>query len=284
MQHLYREFLGDKSLDYYLKRFEQFDQKAPGLNANWNWFAFIFGGFWALYRKMYGWFFAYWAIVSLLKLVELAGYIMLSSIVWILLAILFGIYANSLYYNKIKLKIAVAQLTMKDQLSLLEYLRKKGGVHTWVIWVFSALPVIGILSAILIPKLIDNPEYAKYVAAVPALILVSFVVILGSFASKLHKLKYGQPIFPKMEITNDSERFGFFIRLCLLLIYLVALSLGGFFIIETWISGELKSGIWDSVKLLMGALFLGYFAHLGLFNKKKLDCIFEKFQVLNDSW
>ena len=41
MQHLYREFLGDKSLDYYLKRFEQFDQKAPGLNANWNWFAFI---------------------------------------------------------------------------------------------------------------------------------------------------------------------------------------------------------------------------------------------------
>ena len=48
-------------------------------------------------------------------------------------------------------KIAVAQLSVKEEPKLLEYLRYKGGVHTWVIWVFGGLPVIGILAAILIP-------------------------------------------------------------------------------------------------------------------------------------
>ena len=65
--------------------------------------------------------------------------------------IAFTIYANSLYHNSVKKKIAIAQLTVKDESKLHELLRYKGGVHTWVIWVFGLVPVIGILAAILIP-------------------------------------------------------------------------------------------------------------------------------------
>ena len=75
----------------------------------------------------------------------------LSAIILLVPWIAFAIYANSLYHNSIKKKIAVAQLEIKDESKLVEYLRYKGGVHTWVIWVFGGLPVMGILAAILIP-------------------------------------------------------------------------------------------------------------------------------------
>jgi hypothetical protein len=61
-KNLYEAILGEKSRIYYLKKFERFDQQGLGLKASWNWPAFFFGGSWALYRKMYGWFFAFWGI------------------------------------------------------------------------------------------------------------------------------------------------------------------------------------------------------------------------------
>jgi hypothetical protein len=51
----------------------------------------------------------------------------------------------------------MAQLSIKDTPKLLEYLKYKGGVHTWVIWVFGLLPIIGILAAIIIPMLQPVP-------------------------------------------------------------------------------------------------------------------------------
>ena len=100
---------------------------------------------------MYGWFFAFLGIAFLSNIFEKAGSPGLSAIVFFVPWIAFTIYADSLYHNSIKKKIAVAQLTVKEEPKLLEYLRYKGGVQTWVIWVFGGLPVIGILAAILIP-------------------------------------------------------------------------------------------------------------------------------------
>ena len=151
MQNLYEAILGEKNHIYYLTKFEQFDQQGLGLKASWNWPALLFSGVWALYRKMYGWFFAFWGIAFLSNIFEKAGSPGLSAIVFIGPLIAFTIYANSLYHNSIKKKIAIAQLTVKDESKLHELLRYKGGVHTWVIWVFGLLPVIGILAAILIP-------------------------------------------------------------------------------------------------------------------------------------
>lgn len=282
MQSLYLAILGEKSTAYYFKRFQQFDQQVLGLNASWNWSALFFGGFWALYRKMYGWFFLFWASAGLLKLFEIAGYSMFSYTVYITSSILFAIYGNSLYHNKIKTKITVAQFTIKDEQKLLEHLHYKGGVNIWVIWVSAALPVIGILSATLIPKLIAHPEYDKYSLEIAVIIFVLTVLFLI-------KSKYGKSIRTKMNPTSkkylhfpisSEQEFGFFIRLCLILMYILALLIG-LSLVYFLIIGKFDGDIWDSVFLLTFCLILGCFAHLGLFNKKRLDKIFEKFNSLD---
>ncbi|MDP2152858.1 MAG: DUF2628 domain-containing protein [Methylotenera sp.] len=153
MQNLYEAILGEKNRIYYLTKFESFDQQGLGLKASWNWPALLCGGVWALYRKMYGWFFALVGVTFLSNIIEKAGSPGLSAIIFLVPWIAFPIYANSLYHNNLKKKIAVAQLTMKEEPKLLEYLRYKGGVQTWVIWVFGGLPIIGIFAAILIPML-----------------------------------------------------------------------------------------------------------------------------------
>ncbi len=96
---------------------------------------------------MYGWFFAFWGIAVLSSIFKKTGSPGLGAIIVIGPWIAFTIYANSLYHNSVNKKIAVGQLSVKDEPNLLEFLRYKGGVHTWVIWVW----VIGILAAVLIP-------------------------------------------------------------------------------------------------------------------------------------
>jgi len=100
---------------------------------------------------MYGWFFALWGVAILSNLFEQAGSPGLSIIILLVTQIAFAIYANSLYHNSIKKKIAAAQLSIKEEPKLLEYLRYKGGVHTWVIWlgwVFVGLVIFTIIVAI----------------------------------------------------------------------------------------------------------------------------------------
>jgi len=151
LQNLYKAILGEKNSIYYLMRFEHFDQQLPGLKASWNWPAFFFGGVWALYRKMYVWFFAVLGIAIIANIFYMAGSPGIGALIHIAAQIAFTVYANSLYHDSVKKKIAFAQLTIKDELRLLEYLRYKGGVNTWVIWVFGVIPLIGIMAAILLP-------------------------------------------------------------------------------------------------------------------------------------
>ena len=166
---LYEAILGEKNRTYYLAKFKEFDQQGPGLKASWNWAAFFGGGIWLLYRKMYGWFFAFWGFGTIssviLKAAGSFGLLAIVLIADIAFWITFTIYANSLYHRKIKKKIAVAQLTLKDEPKLLELLRYKGGVHTWVIWVFTLVPVAGILAAIAIPNFIAYKERSQNTAA-----------------------------------------------------------------------------------------------------------------------
>lgn len=151
MKNLYEAILGEKRPTYYLTRFEHFDQQDPGLKASWNWGAFLGGGVWALYRKMYGWFFAFVGITILSQIVEKAGFKGLSGFLLFGPWIVFTILANSLYHGSVKEKIAAAQFVEKDESRVLDVLRHKGGVHTWVIWVFGLIPLMGIIAAILIP-------------------------------------------------------------------------------------------------------------------------------------
>ena len=153
MQHLYEAILGEKNRGYYLAKFALFDQQGSGLKASWNWAAFFFGWTWALYRKMYLWFFVLLGVSFLSDQIGIQG---LSATVLLVLWIGFTVYANSLYHNTIKNRIAKAQLTINDESQLLDYLHSKSGVNTWMIWVFALIPIIGIVAAIAIPAFLHH--------------------------------------------------------------------------------------------------------------------------------
>jgi len=156
-KNLYGAILGEKNRIYYLTKFEQFDQQGPGLKASWNWPAFFCINIWALYRKMYGYFFALWGITILSKMIEKGGYPILGGFVFIVPWILFTVFANSLYHATLSKKITFAQNTIKNEQRLLEYLRNSGGVNTWAIW-FLVIPAIAVLAAITIPMFAGQPQ------------------------------------------------------------------------------------------------------------------------------
>jgi hypothetical protein len=88
------------------------------------------------------------------------------SILLLVFWLIFGIFADSLYHDSVKKKIAVAQLTIKNEVQLLEFLRYKGGVNTWVAWVSGGLPVVGIVASIaLVPLLAKDETKHKHSSA-----------------------------------------------------------------------------------------------------------------------
>jgi len=150
----YEAVLGEKNKIYYQTKFEEFDKRGLGLKASWNWPAFFVSNGWALYRKMYGWFFALLGTYLIASLFEKANLLGLSVLFYFVPWIAFAVFANSLYQRNLKKKIAVAQSTIRNEQKLIAYLHYKGGVHTWVVWVgvaVVAISVLGILVAILIP-------------------------------------------------------------------------------------------------------------------------------------
>jgi hypothetical protein len=157
--NLYEAHLGKINRIYYIVKFEEYDRQPDKLKASWNWAAFLGNGIWALYRKMYGWFFICAGIALLSIILEESVSPVISVIVLIISWIAFSVFADSLYYRSVKEKIAVARLTIKDKSKLLEFLWHKGGVHTWVIWVCILVFVAGPLLAIIIPQITsDNPK------------------------------------------------------------------------------------------------------------------------------
>ena len=156
---LYKAIIGEKNTNYYLTKFEQFDHQGPGLKASWNWPAFVFGGMWALYRKMYGWFFALWGVAFVETFLAKAGAFGYMYMIYLTAHVAIGIYANSIYHGHVRKKIAAAQSTIHDEPKLLAYLRDRGGVST-IVLLFGLVPIVGILAAIAIPAYNDSQQRA----------------------------------------------------------------------------------------------------------------------------
>lgn len=169
---LYESALGEKNLGYYLAKFQAFDEMGPGLHASWNWPAFFFTGFWALYRKMYGWFVAW---VFILTFFGMAGRATLNSqegAVWVGVANLavvlgFAAIANSLYHAKIKSRIDSARQVASDAAQVNRRLSSSAGVNAWVTYTFGWIPVLGIVLAVALPAYQDYTK-RQAVAASPA--------------------------------------------------------------------------------------------------------------------
>ena len=93
------DFVGVKK-GVYARKFEKVEQG----RISWNWCAFLAGGGWLLYRKMYREFAVLFMITLALNAMSLTGVkalmvveIIASLIVWIGL----GMYGDKIYYNKI---------------------------------------------------------------------------------------------------------------------------------------------------------------------------------------
>lgn len=156
---LYEAAIGEKNQAYYLDKFEQFDEYGNGLHAGWNWAAFFFSGFWVLYRKMYGWFFAMWAFVTIINMAEKLNPPPAVGLLYLAPGICFAIFGNSLYHRKIKAQIANAQGSNTDDRKVIRRLKASSGVHTWALYVFGVILVIGIVAATAIPAYQNKSKF-----------------------------------------------------------------------------------------------------------------------------
>lgn len=156
---LYEAALGQKNCAYYIEKFEKFDQEGIGIKVSWNWSAFFFGGIWALYRKMYGWFFGWWFVVTVLavfKTIPNAAIQLTLAAVVLACWLGFAVFANSFYHSKIKARIANASKANADAAVVDSRLDAKSRIHSWVPIVFGAIPVVGIVAAVAIPAYVDK--------------------------------------------------------------------------------------------------------------------------------
>lgn len=155
-QQLIQTILGEKNRAYYESKFAKLNKEGPGFKASWNWPAFFVSCPWLLYRKMYGMFFAVCSVEFILTFISNAlkesKLQLMVFFCFILLHTYLAIFANSLYLKSLGNKIENAKATIRDEKKLIEYLRYKGGVHIWVIWLCIGMPVAGILLAIVIPQ------------------------------------------------------------------------------------------------------------------------------------
>jgi hypothetical protein len=156
----YEAAIGNKNTVYYLTKFRIFDRSPGSLVVSWNWPAFFFGCAWALYRKMYLWAVSLLVIAILLN----SGLIFTtetSTILLLIIAVAFGAFGNALYYKCVQQNITNVRTALNDDEKVLQFIRRQGGVNTWVIWFFCATSVIGIAAAIVLPAYHDTPYTSR---------------------------------------------------------------------------------------------------------------------------
>lgn len=155
---LYAAEIGSRNQEYYLEKFACIDEADGRFIPSWNWAAFLFSALWALYRKMYGLFFATVAAAVLWEAI-VAGLQLswpLGNLFYFAAWVLFGLFGNALYYKHASKKIekAIALVGDSDRAAL--EIGFKGGVHMWVVPVFILGPFLaGVFAGIFIPAYQD---------------------------------------------------------------------------------------------------------------------------------
>lgn len=161
----------EKNTEYYLQRFEAFDAGAP--RAGWHWPAFFVPACWCLYRKLWG----FGVLFALLPLIEffILGMLLailipaspstalavaaIGGLVLIAPYIVFPVYANSLYWRRVRHWIADAESRFPgDASQRLARLERDGGTSIGpliAIIIGGGVSLIGTLAGIAIPAYQD---------------------------------------------------------------------------------------------------------------------------------
>ena len=115
--------------DYYRSQFARFGSPwRPSFRLSWNWPAFFFFFFWALYRKMWGMAALYMIVGAAMTTLAASGPGTIFSLIWL---IFWPCVANWLYYKK---AIATVHQAMETPEMADHYLRR-GGVSKGMVWV-----------------------------------------------------------------------------------------------------------------------------------------------------
>ncbi len=166
-EDLYKAAIGPHHQDYYLQRFQRFDNSGKG-GVSWNWPSFFATFYWFLYRKMWPnallYLFLPWFVVVVIAVFArpIAG--TLSAVLYptyfVVILIVLPMYANSLYYRHCKKKIADAKVSFKDPQKQFTMLMASGGTNILVA-VLRVLIFICILASIAIPSYTDYVVRSK---------------------------------------------------------------------------------------------------------------------------
>jgi hypothetical protein len=152
----FEAIVGPRNTGYYISKFEAFQGASGKSRLSWNWPAFLFNVVWALYRKLYGSAILLFAIAFAASILDRFGSVTLSGLTVLCVSIFFGLFANFLYFRKALKAAADAEVSFNDASAQLEYLRKKGGVHSWVPWTVGSISLVGIIAAIVIPAFVSK--------------------------------------------------------------------------------------------------------------------------------
>ena len=143
-------FVG-KNYDYFLRKWEIAEQKKS--KTSWNWAAFVFGGAWMAYRKMYIY---SWIFLGVMVLEILCEYAFgfpekFSNIINISIAVTFGLQGNSLYKQHVEKKTReIIAMNTPDQAQ--NELVRQGGTNIGAtIGFIVALIAIAMLLAVTFP-------------------------------------------------------------------------------------------------------------------------------------
>lgn len=157
LEEVYKAVIGPKNQDFYLLHFRRFDS-AREAGSTWHWPALFFPILWSLYRKMWGsaliYYVLYFIAFQIAK--ESANISEIGSLFYViyLLCLFFipPVFANALYYNHCKKKIAKVQSSSNDRQRQLKELSVIGGtVSNAVISVLAAIFFLIVLAALAIP-------------------------------------------------------------------------------------------------------------------------------------
>ncbi len=113
-----------RNVEYYQAKFAA--MRARNKTVSWNWAAFFVAPLWCLYRKLYGW--SIGIIVAEIVLSELRG---LSSLLTLAGYCVFGLYANSIYMNRIHRLITEEQGLQEPYRA--KYVKRNAGVSVTAI-------------------------------------------------------------------------------------------------------------------------------------------------------
>ena len=154
-------FVGLRNTEYYFKKWK--NNKDKNCFISWNWASFFLGLYWLLYRKLYAWFIGIAIIDTVcVSLISIYNPI-IAGLIPLIIAILLGIFGNSIYIKHTKKKIKSLKTFFDKYGDTKEVLEANGGTTLVAPIVLLAIStVVTIVSTIFLTTFLSSLFYSFF--------------------------------------------------------------------------------------------------------------------------